>query len=610
MEDRMMIQQMKMRNLALLLIAIFSIGFLFAQTPFTVWDFEAQNLNPTSGSGTLQTIGISAEATYITGFTGTGTGGFALQTTGYPEQGTANQTAGIQAMVSTAGKTNIVVSWHQRNSNTGASRVRLQYTLNGTSWMDFDANATNATNVNTINETDSGYDNGLYVIDAGATWFARSASFVGISQANNNANFGVRLVSAFVSGTSEYGPANPTGTYGTGGTYRYDNLTFSFTDANTVLAPTFDPAGGVFAAPVQVTMTCATADAQIYYTTDGSDPTQSSTLYASPITISQNTTLKARAFKTGMTASDITSADYQFAVAVTNLTQLRQQNADNQTVYNVTGEVIVSFTQSFRNQLFVQDANAGILIDDYSNVISTNFNIGDGITGLSGKITEYNGMLQFVPVANISSASSTNNPVIAVPVTISELNSNFNNYESRLVAIQNISFVNAPADTFGVGAVYPLSDGTNNCNFRTTFYDADYMGTNVPNGQVTIACIPHERVDGQYVASRNLSDLNYTANDNMVVQKTRMLQGNYPNPFNPTTTIAYQLTKSQPVNITVYNAKGQKVRNLLNSVITAGNHTVVWNGMDDHGKSVSSGIYYYRLSTADHSEVRKAILMK
>ncbi|HPM01184.1 MAG TPA: T9SS type A sorting domain-containing protein [Candidatus Cloacimonadota bacterium] len=96
----------------------------------------------------------------------------------------------------------------------------------------------------------------------------------------------------------------------------------------------------------------------------------------------------------------------------------------------------------------------------------------------------------------------------------------------------------------------------------------------------------------------------------MVVQKTRMLQGNYPNPFNPTTTIAYQLTKSQPVNITVYNAKGQKVRNLLNSVITAGNHTVVWNGMDDHGKSVSSGIYYYRLSTADHSEVRKAILMK
>jgi len=89
-----------------------------------------------------------------------------------------------------------------------------------------------------------------------------------------------------------------------------------------------------------------------------------------------------------------------------------------------------------------------------------------------------------------------------------------------------------------------------------------------------------------------------------------MLQGNYPNPFNPTTTIAYQMSKSEPVTITVYNLKGQKVRTLVNEVKTAGNHTVVWNGMDQNGKSVASGIYYYKLSTNNHTEVRKAILMK
>jgi len=609
MEDRMMIQHMRMKNMALLLIAIFSIGFLFAQTPFTIWDFEASNLNPSTGAGTLTTIGgITSE--YITGFTGTGTGGLALQTTGYPEQGAGNQTAGIQALVSTAGKTNIVVSWHQRNSNTGASRVRLQYTLNGTTWTDFEANASNATNINTMTSTDSGYDNGLYIIDAGATWFSRSASFVGIPQANNNANFGVRLVSAFVYGTSEYGPANPSGAYGTGGTYRYDNLTFGFTDSNTVLAPVFDPNGGVFSAPVQVTITCPTADAQIYYTLDGNDPTQTSTLYANPISISQTTTLKAKAFKTGMAASDVTSATYSFAVQVSNLSQLRQQNPDGETIYNVTGEVILSYYQSFRYQKFVQDANAGILIDDYSHVISTNYNIGDGITGLSGKISEYNGMLQFVPVANPGQPSSTNNNVVAVTATLADLTANFNNYESRLVSIENISFVNSAIDTFAVGTVYQLSDGTNSFNFRTSFYDADYIGGFLPTGQVTIACIPHERTDGQFVASRNLADLSYTSNNNIVVEKTRMLQGNYPNPFNPTTTIAYQMSKSEPVTITVYNLKGQKVRTLVNEVKTAGNHTVVWNGMDQNGKSVASGIYYYKLSTNNHTEVRKAILMK
>jgi flagellar hook assembly protein FlgD len=60
----------------------------------------------------------------------------------------------------------------------------------------------------------------------------------------------------------------------------------------------------------------------------------------------------------------------------------------------------------------------------------------------------------------------------------------------------------------------------------------------------------------------------------------------------------------------VYNVKGQLVRTLLNDVKAAGNHTVVWNGKDNNGRSVSSGIYYYKMNTGKYSSTKKMIMMK
>ena len=137
----------RIKNITLMLVIMLSVSLMFAQTSFTQWDFEASNLNPASGTGTLTTLGgISYE--FITGFTGTGTGGLALQTTGYPAQGTGNKTAGIQAMVSTVGKENIEITWHQRNSNTASSRMCVQYTLDGVNWNDFIANSTKRSDKN------------------------------------------------------------------------------------------------------------------------------------------------------------------------------------------------------------------------------------------------------------------------------------------------------------------------------------------------------------------------------------------------------------------------------------------------------------------------------
>ncbi|MCK9557674.1 MAG: C25 family cysteine peptidase [Candidatus Cloacimonadaceae bacterium] len=88
------------------------------------------------------------------------------------------------------------------------------------------------------------------------------------------------------------------------------------------------------------------------------------------------------------------------------------------------------------------------------------------------------------------------------------------------------------------------------------------------------------------------------------------LAGNYPNPFNPTTTIAFSLAEAGPAKLFIYNIKGQLVRQLANSDFNAGKHFLVWDGRDNGGHPVSSGLYFYRLSARNYSKTRKMILMK
>ncbi len=88
------------------------------------------------------------------------------------------------------------------------------------------------------------------------------------------------------------------------------------------------------------------------------------------------------------------------------------------------------------------------------------------------------------------------------------------------------------------------------------------------------------------------------------------LIGNYPNPFNPETRIAFSTKENGPVSIDIFNIRGQKVKALLNENMVAGPHTVVWNGTDDNGKSVASGVFFYRMKSGKYTSTKKMILMK
>ncbi|HFE65329.1 MAG TPA: T9SS type A sorting domain-containing protein, partial [Caldithrix sp.] len=97
--------------------------------------------------------------------------------------------------------------------------------------------------------------------------------------------------------------------------------------------------------------------------------------------------------------------------------------------------------------------------------------------------------------------------------------------------------------------------------------------------------------------------------DVTVITRPR-LSANYPNPFNPVTTINFVLPSVMKVDLVIYNVLGQKVRTLLSGKQQAGAHKVLWNGTDDHGQIVGSGIYFYRLKTKNYDKTMRMVLMK
>jgi len=103
---------------------------------------------------------------------------------------------------------------------------------------------------------------------------------------------------------------------------------------------------------------------------------------------------------------------------------------------------------------------------------------------------------------------------------------------------------------------------------------------------------------------------NLSTNEFPEPNPAKLMTSNYPNPFNPSTTIKYALPKDSHVNISIYNIKGQKVKNLLSENVKAGHHKIVWDGRDHYNKKAASGVYFYRVETNTKSINKKMLLLK
>jgi hypothetical protein len=96
----------------------------------------------------------------------------------------------------------------------------------------------------------------------------------------------------------------------------------------------------------------------------------------------------------------------------------------------------------------------------------------------------------------------------------------------------------------------------------------------------------------------------------LVIPNDYRLNDNYPNPFNPTTSIQFDLPRQSHVTIEIYNLLGQRVARLTDEEYSAGSHKVVWNGISSDGQPITSGIYFYRMETDDFVETKKMLLLK
>ncbi len=285
---------------------------------------------------------------------------------------------------------------------------------------------------------------------------------------------------------------------------------YQFTPPAQVSEVQFSVAAGTYYGSVSVELASETSGATIYYTLDGTDPSNASTEYTAAIELTDSTLVKAIAYSDGMLTSEISMAQYDVVpvIEIANLAELRNQVIDDGSVYRITGEVVITFQQSFRNQKWIQDSTAAVMIDDNAGKIMTEYNVGDGVTNLTGTLTVYGGMYELIPVMNSAPASSTDNVVVPEIITLQEFKTNFEMYESELVTLENVTFIDGDGvATYANGTVYPLTDGIDTVDFRTTFYGVDFIGELIFQDVMNVTGIMNSRSTGDFISSRNLEDL-------------------------------------------------------------------------------------------------------
>jgi hypothetical protein len=174
-----------------------------------LWDFNDGNLAVDVGAGTASVLGTTSSFVSGAGSTDPAvTPDQAWSSTSYPAQGTGDKTEGVVFAVSTLGYDSIMLSFDNRQSNTASKYLQVQYTLDGSSFVDAPA--------------------GLFAASGGGVWNNSNMVNLGaVAGVANNANFAVRIVTTFEPSTSAYATAAVGASYGTSGTVRYDMVAFA-----------------------------------------------------------------------------------------------------------------------------------------------------------------------------------------------------------------------------------------------------------------------------------------------------------------------------------------------------------------------------------------------
>ncbi|WP_430411541.1 T9SS type A sorting domain-containing protein [Kordia sp.] len=264
--------------------------------------------------------------------------------------------------------------------------------------------------------------------------------------------------------------------------------------------------------------------------------------------------------------------------------------------YELTGQAVISYivTEGTRNQKYIQDGGAGILIDDTAGTLSTPLNIGDGLIGLKGQLSQFSGVLQFVPTENVPGAATTGNVVSPIDVTVSEFLTNGEAYESRLIRLLDVTF-----DAMDVGTMFTdntdynvtLVGGGDMTVARVSFGDEDIVMATVPNTHTNIIGLGGEFSGTRQVLPRYASDIEDALSTEEFGTTTFSM---YPNPTNGNTVTIASASNSVK-EVKVYSIIGKQVIN-----------TKITNTLNVAG--LQSGIYIIKITENGKSATKKLVI--
>jgi hypothetical protein len=252
---------------------------------------------------------------------------------------------------------------------------------------------------------------------------------------------------------------------------------------------------------------------------------------------------------------------------------------------------------------------------------------GDGIASIYASLT-----VEFFPAVpgaasvNHTGVSKTNVSVRGAPVAMDSVTITPTMVGTAVVRYEGICS-SSPGDRIVLAASHDRDWDSSEGNVAVEAVNSDLDLNNFSHTRVyTIepgshtfyaVCENYVETDGSGIASNyaSLSVEFFPGYVTGVEEKDKIpmtigLEQNYPNPFNPVTTICFDITRTARVNLSIYDAAGRHVRALVDEHRSAGRYEETWNGQDEDGRMVASGVYFYRLKADEKTLTRKMVLLK
>lgn len=375
--------------------------------------------------------------------------------------------------------------------------------------------------------------------------------------------------------------------------------------------PQFNPPSGIRSNPFLLTITSLTPDTEIYYTLDGEAPSHNTNLYEEPIEISADTQVKAIAYKEGYLNSVVAEAEYIFLSQPNNL---RVNPSINFALISweyperasSEGRDTRNNQNRDRTSNYTDDKTRSLLgYNLYRAFNSDNFTMINEFLIIDREFFDFDmeaGRYQYAvsAVYDIGESEMTK-PVVAYIgiVATPTFTPAPGEYDSP---------VEVRIECLTEGAVIRYTVNNTNPNISSPLYTGEPI--QVEDNMVIKAMGFLAGWQNSSIGTAEYIITTTGIEEEELTPAVTELHSAYPNPFNPATTIRFSLREDDKVKLEIYNIAGQLVNRLIDEPLSAGMHTVKWQGTDERGNPVSSGIYFYRLSSSNYQKVRKAVLLK